>query len=79
MNDIIPVSYSKRNPQSKRPQRSRPRPHGHPRPDRYRPPARPQPTRYALDTGRNVSLALTLTRYNVAPNALTLAKLGGDE
>lgn len=80
MNRSIPVSYSKINP-AQRPQSQRsprrPRPHGHPRPDRYRPPSRPP--RYALDTGRNVSLALTLERHRIVPNAATLAKIGGAE
>ena len=77
---IIQPSYSKINPSN--PQRSkpprRPRPHGKPQPTRYKPPAPPRPTRYALDVGRNVSLLLTLARYNVKPNAATLAKCGGD-
>jgi len=74
MNKSIASSHSKINPSN--PQRSkqrRPRPHGHPRPDRYRPPAR-----YALDMGRNASLALTLQQHNIRPNAATLAKCGGD-
>jgi len=77
---IIAVSRSKRNPQSQqrnpRPPR-RPRPHGKPQPGRYRPPARPP--RYALDMGRNVSLLLTLEKNRIAPNALTLTKIGGGE
>jgi len=52
----------------------RPRPHGKPRPDRYRSPAR-----YMLDVGRNISLALTLERHKIAPNATTLTKIGGGE
>lgn len=79
---IVAPSYSKINPaqsQRSKPQRSprRPRPHGHPRPDRYRPPSRP--TRYALDVGRNISLALTLERHRLTPNKTTLAKIGGKD
>lgn len=72
----IPISHSKINPS--KPRRSKQsRPHGHPQPTRYRPPSRP--ARYMLDVGRNVSLAMTLARHNVAPNALTLTKIGGKD
>lgn len=75
----ISLSYSKRNPQSQRPQRSprRPRPHGHPQPTRCKPPTRP--ARYALDMGKYASLAITLQRHNIVPNAATLTKIGGDK
>ena len=75
MNKSIPVSYSKINPSN--PQRSkprRPRPHGHPQPTRYRPPAR-----YMLDVGKYISLALTLQRHGVTPNAATRTKIGGQD
>lgn len=83
MNRSIPASYSKinpSNPQRAKPQRPprRPRPHGKPQPGRYRPPSRPRPARYALDVGKQISLEITLTRYNVPPNALTLTKIGGE-
>ena len=29
--------------------------------------------------GRNISLALTLTRYGITPNKATLTKIGGAE
>lgn len=80
MNKSIASSHSKINPSN--PQRSkqrRPRPHGHPQPTRYRPPAPPRPARYALDVGRNISLALTLEKNRIAPNALTVARIGGGE
>ena len=64
---------------SQRPQRPPRQPHGHPRHSVYRPPSRPRPARYALDMGRNISLLLTLEKNRIAPNAATLAKIGGAE
>ena len=53
------------------------RPQWPPRPDRYRPLARPP--RYMLDTGKQISLLLTLQHYGITPNKATLTKIGGDE
>ena len=79
---IIQSSYSKINPSN--PQRSkrskqRPRPHGKPQPGRYKPPAPPRPARFMLDTGKHISLLLTLERHHIAPNETTLTKIGGTE